>query len=104
MGIAHRLSTVRDADKIVVIHEGKVIQEGTHSELADDHTGIYATMLRAQDIIGDDEAARRREKNMSQRVVGDADNALRRLNSLMGKSSSNLRQPSGSRGTSESAR
>ena len=31
--IAHRLSTVRDADKIYVLSEGKVIESGTHDEL-----------------------------------------------------------------------
>lgn len=50
--IAHRLSTVKDADKIAVIHEGRVDQQGTHNELAADDTGIYATMLKAQQLIG----------------------------------------------------
>jgi len=31
--IAHRLSTVRHCDKIVVMHEGQVAEEGTHAEL-----------------------------------------------------------------------
>lgn len=50
--IAHRLSTVKDADKIAVIYEGRVDQQGTHKELAADVNGIYATMLRAQQVIG----------------------------------------------------
>ena len=33
--IAHRLTTVKDADKIVVLKEGKVVEEGTHQELLD---------------------------------------------------------------------
>ena len=31
--IAHRLSTIQHADLIVVLHEGKIIEQGTHTEL-----------------------------------------------------------------------
>ena len=31
--IAHRLSTVRDADLILVVRDGKIIEQGTHAEL-----------------------------------------------------------------------
>ena len=42
--IAHRLSTVMDADKIVVLSGGKVREIGTHEELLS-HGGIYARMV-----------------------------------------------------------
>jgi ATP-binding cassette subfamily B protein len=45
--IAHRLSTVLSADKIVVIDGGKVKEEGTHDELLD-QDGLYATLFRTQ--------------------------------------------------------
>lgn len=38
--IAHRLSTVRDADIICVIHEGRVAEKGSHAELID-LKGLY---------------------------------------------------------------
>jgi ABC-type multidrug transport system fused ATPase/permease subunit len=45
--IAHRLSTLRNADKIIVIKDGVVAEEGTHEELLD-VDGIYARMQRIQ--------------------------------------------------------
>ena len=45
--IAHRLSTVRDADKIIVLDDGRVTQQGTHDELLDS-TGTYAELVRVQ--------------------------------------------------------
>ncbi len=41
--IAHRLSSVVNADKICVINEGKIAEEGTHTELLE-RKGLYATM------------------------------------------------------------
>ena len=46
--IAHRLSTVRHADKIVVINYGKIVESGTHDELVNQPDGIYASLYKAQ--------------------------------------------------------
>ncbi len=45
--IAHRLSTVRNADQILVMHHGKLRERGTHDELLAKH-GIYAKLYRLQ--------------------------------------------------------
>ena len=47
--IAHRLKTVRNADKIVVIDEGKIVQEGKHEELMK-QDGIYKTFINAREL------------------------------------------------------
>ena len=47
--IAHRLKTVRNADKIVVIDEGKIVQEGKHEELMKQE-GIYKTFINAREL------------------------------------------------------
>jgi ATP-binding cassette subfamily B protein len=46
--IAHRLSTVVDADRIVVLEAGYVVEEGTHAELLADVAGVYARFHRTQ--------------------------------------------------------
>jgi len=45
--IAHRLSTIYDCDKIIVMKDGKVVDEGTHEELID-HGELYAELYHLQ--------------------------------------------------------
>ena len=46
--IAHRLSTVVNADRIVVLNEGKIVEEGSHAELLKIPNGAYAALYNAQ--------------------------------------------------------
>ena len=49
--IAHRLSTVRDADQIVVLDDGDMVEHGTHQELLH-RQGLYARLVAAQLVDG----------------------------------------------------
>ena len=45
--IAHRLSTVRRADRLVVVDRGRIVEEGTHGELLE-LGGLYARLYQRQ--------------------------------------------------------
>ena len=52
ISIAHRLTTVRNADKIFVIDNGEIVQQGTHEELVGEE-GIYSRFIKLRaDAIG----------------------------------------------------
>ena len=49
--IAHRLSTVRDADQILVLEKGSIVERGTHDELVA-KGGLYSDLYNRQDLSG----------------------------------------------------
>jgi len=51
--IAHRLSTVRTADRIIVLKQGRIIEEGTHDQLltaGGHYAELYNTYFRHQSL------------------------------------------------------
>jgi ABC-type multidrug transport system fused ATPase/permease subunit len=61
--IAHRLATILDADLIVVIQNGQIIQTGTHAELLEQRDGLYRQFCLRQ--FGDTHPARDRPRRLS---------------------------------------
>ncbi len=55
--IAHRLSTVRNADLILVFDQGVLVEEGTHDSLMQEE-GVYANLVRAQGYLQEPQSAR----------------------------------------------
>lgn len=50
--VAHRLSTVRDADRIIVLDKGRIAEEGTHEQLIN-LKGLYYQLIRKQLELGE---------------------------------------------------
>ena len=60
--IAHRLSTVENADSIIVIDEGRVIEEGSHGDLMD-RGGLYSKLVYKQLLAGEE------KRNVSKKEI-----------------------------------
>jgi ATP-binding cassette subfamily B (MDR/TAP) protein 1 len=51
--VAHRLSTVINADSIAVVRQGAVVEMGSHEELIKNRDGAYSTLIASQQSLGD---------------------------------------------------
>ncbi|EYU27079.1 hypothetical protein ABFS82_02G122300 [Erythranthe guttata] len=51
--VAHRLSTIRNANMIAVLHRGKIVEKGTHFELLKDNQGVYSNLIHSQETHED---------------------------------------------------
>jgi ATP-binding cassette, subfamily B, multidrug efflux pump len=71
--VAHRISTVKDADEILVLDDGRISERGTHRELLE-RNGLYAQMYRRQLIEEElevDEEREEHEKRVKQASAED---------------------------------
>uniref|UniRef100_A0A0E0JHC1 ABC transporter B family member 21 n=1 Tax=Oryza punctata TaxID=4537 RepID=A0A0E0JHC1_ORYPU len=57
--VAHRLSTVRNADTITVIHQGTLVEKGPHHELLKDPEGAYSQLIKLQEANRQDKSDRK---------------------------------------------
>ncbi|KAF8725796.1 hypothetical protein HU200_020356 [Digitaria exilis] len=64
--VAHRLSTVRNADTIAVIHRGSVVEKGSHFELVRDPEGAYSQLIRLQEASHASKGANYQNKTSKQ--------------------------------------
>ena len=48
--IAHRLATVKHADRVVVVHDGRLAEVGTHDQLMTREDGIYRRLAQLQSL------------------------------------------------------
>ncbi|XP_021764176.1 ABC transporter B family member 9-like [Chenopodium quinoa] len=55
--VAHRLTTIKNAGTIAVVHQGKIIEKGSHEELIKDPEGGYSQLVRLQEGAREQEAA-----------------------------------------------
>nr|XP_027191250.1 ABC transporter B family member 9-like isoform X1 [Cicer arietinum] len=75
--VAHRLTTIRNADTIAVVHQGKIVEKGAHDELIKDEDGAYSQLIRLQEG----------EKEAKVNQNSEADKSSHILNSHMARSS-----------------
>ncbi|KAL7062925.1 hypothetical protein AAHC03_0256 [Spirometra sp. Aus1] len=82
--VAHRLTTVRNADKIIVMQEGEVVESGTHEELKR-AKGRYWKMLQAQNLADDGKTGSTSSKSDDELQPLKADVIKRKMNEYDGE-------------------
>jgi ATP-binding cassette subfamily B protein len=73
--VAHRISTVKDADEILVLDDGRIVERGSHRDLLE-RNGLYAQMYRRQLLEEELEVDEEREEH-EKRIRHEGDDAPR---------------------------
>lgn len=79
--VSHRLSAIRDADRILFIDKGQVIEEGTHNELCE-RKGQYFEMISSSEHIHETEETKQLKKNRKKVLKKNQLNQKRNENRL----------------------
>ncbi|EEU46536.1 uncharacterized protein NECHADRAFT_104160 [Fusarium vanettenii 77-13-4] len=77
--IAHRLSTIRDAHNIVVMAEGRIVEQGTHNDLLE-KKGAYYKLVSAQNIAAEETLIRKMTSEKGGIVADPDDDIAAKLN------------------------
>lgn len=84
--IAHRLSTIRTADNIVVMSQGRLVEQGSHNDLVE-RQGAYYNLVEAQRLSAENEE---KEENLAEEQEGMEEEVMEKLPTVSEKAS---RQP-----------
>lgn len=85
--VAHRLSTVRNADMIAVIHRGKMVEKGSHAELVKDPEGAYAQLIKLQEVNTNSDSRKQVPDDQDRKTSSYLRSISRGSSSSMGHSS-----------------
>ncbi|KAJ8498307.1 hypothetical protein OPV22_008859 [Ensete ventricosum] len=70
--VAHRLSTIRNADTIAVVHRGSIVEKGSHTELLKNPNGAYSQLIQLQEVDWDEDIKNGRRLDKSDVWNGSA--------------------------------
>lgn len=79
--VAHRLTTIRNADIIAVVYQGKIVEQGTHGELIKDPDGAYTQLVHLQEGNSQAEDAHMEDTDKLDKSPDNMDNSIARSGS-----------------------
>lgn len=79
--VAHRLTTIRNADIIAVVYQGKIVEQGTHGELIKDPDGAYTQLVHLQEGNSQAKDAHMEDTDKLDKSPDNMDNSIARSGS-----------------------